>query len=472
MEILTNKGSLILLFNSFLYILLFLPLTFTTYFLLSKHVNFTTAKVFLVLASFFFYAWWNPFYLPLLLLSTVVNYSIAYIIQKNHQNQFRKPHLIIGIIFNLGLLGYFKYANFFVDNINVILHSSFTLKEIILPLGISFFTFTQIAFLVDVYKSKAENYGLLNYCLFVSYFPHLLAGPIIHHAQMMPQFANKENALINYKNIYFGLILFIIGLTKKVAIADTFAIFANDGYTHVDNLNFTTAWITSLAYTFQIYFDFSGYTDMAIGASKLFNIDLPINFNSPYQSLNIREFWHRWHITLSQFLRDYLYIPLGGNRVSESKMYRNLVLTFVLGGFWHGAGWTFILWGLCHGTALSIERWIGKFNIQLPKWLAWFITFNFINITWIFFRADSIQQALQILTNMINILDVTRVNLFVILLFLSGMYISLKIPNSYQIIEKPITARLVYLPIVATFMLLSIILMEIGNSHEFIYFRF
>ncbi|MBA3661941.1 MAG: MBOAT family protein [Gammaproteobacteria bacterium] len=460
-----------MLFNSFFYILIFLPGASLSYFLLANCVSFNAAKIFLVLASFLFYGWWNPIYLPLLILSILINYIIAHTIQSQDAPLTRKYFLVLGVLFNLGLLSYFKYTNFFVDNINIATNSHLFVSQIILPLGISFFTFTQIAFLVDFYRDKGKKYSVIDYCLFVSYFPHLLAGPIIHHAQMMPQFSNPENGKINYQNIYFGLALFIIGLTKKVVLADTFALFANDGYSHVNDLNCMTAWITSLAYTFQIYFDFSGYTDMAIGASKLFNITLPRNFNSPYQALSIRDFWHRWHITLSHFLRDYLYIPLGGNRVSEIKINRNLILTFVLGGFWHGAGWTFIWWGLLHGLALSLQRLFGKLNFQLPNLLSWLITFNFINITWVFFRSATMQEATHILSTMLSFTGASF-NPLVIILFGFAFTLILWMPNSSKIIAKPVADRMIFLPGLAGLMLLSIILMEMSNSHEFIYFKF
>lgn len=461
-----------MLFNSFLYIFLFLPIVVSVYFMLSQNIHYSCAKIFLAIASLFFYGWWNPAYLPLLGLSILINYIIAHSLQITNKKYIKKIFLVSGIIFNLALLGYFKYANFFVDNINYALNSHVELNEITLPLGISFFSFTQIAFLINIYRNSAKRYGIVDYCLFVTYFPHLLAGPIIHHAQIIPQFSQKDNGIINYKNIYFGLLLFFIGLAKKVLLADTFAVLANNGYAHAATLDFTTAWVTSLAYTFQIYFDFSGYTDMAIGTSKLFNIELPINFNSPYQSLSIRDFWRRWHITLSHFLRDYLYIPLGGNKVSEINIYRNLLLTFILGGFWHGAGWTFILWGSLHGTALSIQRLFEKLNIALPKLIAWFITFNFINITWVFFRATSAQEALTVLSSMFSVTNVMPVNPVIIILLAIAALLSLLVPNSYKIIGSKISDSLILIPASSMLILLAIIVLEMGNSHEFIYFKF
>lgn len=461
-----------MLFNSFFYILLFLPCVLFGYYTLSKYLNYTAAKLLVVFASLFFYGWWNPRYLKLLALTITVNFCFGFLLQLEYKRSIRQFLLISGVVFNLGLLMYFKYTNFFIDNLNNSLNTHIVISNIILPLGISFFTFTQIAFIVDVFKNKVKEVTFLNYVLFVSYFPHLLAGPIIHHAQMMPQFSDQRNGIINYQNIYFGLILFIIGLIKKVAIADTLAIFVNQGYSHTDSLTFTTAWITSFAYTFQIYFDFSGYTDMAIGASRLFNIELPKNFNSPYKATSIRDFWHRWHITLSNFLRDYLYIPLGGNRVSELNIYRNLILTFTLGGFWHGAGWSYICWGLAHGIALSVHRFFSTLNIRLPSLFAWFITFNFVNLSWIFFRSQSLTQAMQMFTKMFSISDISVANPFQLLLLVTALLITALTPNSEKIADSRIAVKAWFIPLISSLLVISFILMEISNSHEFIYFQF
>jgi len=315
--------------------------------------------------------------------------------------------LIIGICFNLGLLSYFKYADFFTSNINYVTGDHLKLLNIALPLGISFFTFTQIAYLVDAYKSKVREYSFVNYFLFVTFFPHLLAGPIIHHKEMMPQFEDLKNKALNYSNLNAGIFLFLLGLFKKVVIADYLAVYANAGFDTTELLSFFEAWISSLSYTLQLYFDFSGYTDMALGSALMFNIKLPINFNSPYKSINIQEFWRRWHITLSRFMRDYVYIPLGGNQVSEPKIIYNLLLTFLIGGLWHGAGWTFIFWGFLHGLAIIIHRLWKTLNVAMPKALAWFITFNFVNIAWIFFRAKSWESAMNVLSGMAGINGIT-----------------------------------------------------------------
>lgn len=460
-----------MLFNSFYYILLFLPLVFTAYFTLSAcHPK--LGKVCLVIASFFFYGWWNTTYLKLLAASILINYLFAWLMQKNSHALTRKCLLTAGILFNIGLLAYYKYAHFFIDNTNALLNTHLALKEIILPLGISFFTFTQTAFLVDTYRKETPSYGLLNYTLFVSYFPHLLAGPIIHHAHVMPQFDDKKNAKLNYSNIYFGLLLFVIGLTKKVVIADTFAIFANQGFSHVNELQFTTAWLTSLAYTFQLYFDFSGYTDMAIGASRLFNIHLPLNFNSPYKAKNIQDFWRRWHITLSQFLRDYIYIPLGGNRVSHVRAYANLLITFIIGGFWHGAGWTYIMWGGLHGLALCVHKLAKQLHITLPSTLAWLLTFLFVNLAWVFFRAETVNDAIHIITCMLTVTGITLVNPLPFLLLMLAVPLATFAPNAQNISESSLAQKLGFIPVLSLLFLASILAMEISSSHAFIYFQF
>lgn len=346
--------------------------------------------------------------MPLLLGSILVNFYTGTAIAQRERERERvtaspKALLVFGISFNLLLLGFFKYTDFLLDNFNGIFGADIPLPHIVLPIGISFFTFTQIAYLVDSYRKEASEYDLIRYVLFVSYFPHLLAGPILHHKEMMPQFANRWNMAIRWRNIALGLFIFSIGLFKKVVIADTFAVWANAGFDSTASLNLIEAWATSLSYTFQLYFDFSGYTDMAIGMSLLFNIRLPINFNSPYKALSIQDFWRRWHMTLSRFLRDYLYIPLGGNRKGKFRTYNNLIITFLLGGLWHGAGWTFVFWGLLHGVALAIHRAWSELGFKMNKILAWFITFNFINITWVFFRAKEFDDAIRILKAMFSL---------------------------------------------------------------------
>lgn len=420
-----------MLFNSYEFIFLFLPVTFFVYFWLNKKRLTQASKAWMVFASLFFYSWWNVIYLPLILGSILFNFTVGSTITKMENSTSvkrgfsRKGLLSFGILSNIALLAYFKYMDFFITNANTLLGTHWDLMHIILPLGISFFTFTQIAYLVDAYRNEVKEMDYLNYTLFVTFFPHLLAGPILHHKEMMPQFDSLKSKVINHKNIAAGLFLFSIGLFKKVVIADTFAQWANAGFDTAQTLNLIEAWATSLSYTFQLYFDFSGYTDMALGVALLFNIKLPINFNSPYKALDIQDFWRRWHITLSRFLRDYIYIPLGGNRNGELRTYSNLFTVFLVGGLWHGASWMFVIWGALHGSAIVIHRAWKSLGLSLNKYLAWFITFNFINITWIFFRAKDWDAAMKVLGGMLGISGIKlhhNLNVFPLNTFNSVVY--------------------------------------------------
>ena len=403
-----------MLFSSWQFILIFLPITWGLYFWLNHQRLILAGKVVLVLASLFFYAYWDVRYLPLMLISILFNFGVGTILVREYRkeallntdakkNHYRKLFLGLGISANLVLLGYYKYSHFFISNLNTHFATSYTLPTIILPLAISFFTFTQIVYLVDSYRGQTAKYDLLNYALFVTFFPHLIAGPIVQHQQIMPQFYSRWTLSWRASNVIKGLLIFSIGLFKKVVIADLFAIYSDAGFDGNGPIDFFTAWATSLSYTFQLYFDFSGYCDMAIGAALLFNIWLPINFNSPYRALSIQDFWRRWHITLSHFLRDYLYIRMGGNRHSQVHTYFILLITFVLGGLWHGASWMFVLWGALHGVGLVVHRIWQQYHRPLPKILAWILTFAFVNVTWVFFRAKTGVDALRILNGMVDI---------------------------------------------------------------------
>ena len=392
-----------MLFNSYIFIFIFLPITFIFYFYLNHKRLTEASKGLLVFSSLFFYSWWNIAYLPIILSSMLFNYLLGNTLANSSSKFSKKSTLIFGIILNISLLGYFKYADFLIENINFSFGSNVGLLNLALPLAISFFTFQQISYLVDSYRKETKEYDFLNYALFVTFFPQLIAGPIVHHKEMMPQFARARNKIINYNHIAMGLFIFSMGLFKKVIIADTFATWATTGFDVATTLNLFEAWATSLSYTFQLYFDFSGYTDMAIGAALLFNIKLPINFNSPYKARDIQDFWRRWHITLSRFLRDYIYIPLGGNRKGSLQTYTNLMATFIIGGIWHGAGWTFVFWGFLHGLALVIHRAWSHLGFKIWGWLAWLITFNFLNITWVFFRAKEWDDAIRVLSSMFSL---------------------------------------------------------------------
>jgi alginate O-acetyltransferase complex protein AlgI len=389
-------------FNSHLYLLIFLPVTLIVHLSLSRYGLTRASKSWLVLASLFFYGWSQPAHLYLLLGSVLLNFIIWSVLLRLGPDATgdRKIVFILGIALNISLLGYFKYADFFIINVNQLFHANYSLLNLAFPLAISFFTFNQISYLTDAYRGKVKKTGLLNYSLFVTFFPYLLSGPIVRYSELVPQLEGVRDRSADYKNLCLGLFLLSIGLFKKICIADEFAQWATGAFDVPIRLNFLYAWAASLSYTFQIYFDFSGYTDMAIGAALMFNIRLPVNFNSPYKALDIQDFWRRWHITLSRFLRDYIYIPLGGNRVREGRLLMNLMITFLIGGIWHGAGWTFVIWGLLHGLATVVHRLWKLANIRLPRAVAWFITFNFVNIAWVFFRARKWDDAMRVLSGM------------------------------------------------------------------------
>lgn len=401
-----------MIFSSSEFILLYLPIVFFVYFFLNKNRLVSLGKIWLVVASLFFYGYWSVAYLPLLLGSIVFNYAVGVVVSPHSKlmkgGRQKKVALTAGVVINLALLGYYKYANFFIENFNELTSGSVTLQHIILPLGISFYTFTQIAFLVDSYKGAAKEYDFINYALFVTFFPHLIAGPILHHKEMMSQFKSRWTLFVRHRNIVMGFFIFSIGLFKKVILADTFSVWADAGFAAGAAHDFYSAWATSLSYTLQLYFDFSGYCDMAIGAALLFNVWLPVNFNSPYKAFDIQDFWRRWHMTLSRYLRDYLYIPLGGNRSSTVRTCINLMLTFVLGGLWHGASWMFVMWGALHGGALVIHRLWKQYGGNMPNVAAWIVTFMFVNITWVFFRATSMSDATNIIYNMFNLSTVSH----------------------------------------------------------------
>ncbi|NOQ76730.1 MAG: MBOAT family protein [Methylococcaceae bacterium] len=389
-----------MLFNSLEFIFLFLPITWFGFYYLKDNLSLG----WLVLCSLFFYAYWNPSYLTIILASVFFNYWVG---NSLHKVTFKKPLLIFGITVNLFFLGYYKYSLFLASNLNYLFDTNFHLNSIILPLAISFFTFQQIAYLVDAYRGEAE-YKFLHYSLFVIFFPQLIAGPIVHHKEIIPQFNQKYKDYS--KHITIGLTIFFIGLFKKVVIADNLSVDANLVFSAAENgylVTFFEAWQGSLSYTLQLYFDFSGYADMAIGSARLFGIKLPDNFNSPYKSKNIIDFWRRWHMTLSRFLRDYIYIPLGGNRKGNTKKQLFIMITMVIGGLWHGANWTFVLWGTLHGSYLVINHlWQqihNKYYIKLKLFPQWFtsiishtITLIAVIYAWVFFRAESIDCALNI----------------------------------------------------------------------------
>jgi alginate O-acetyltransferase complex protein AlgI len=381
----------ILLFNSYVFILLFFPIVLIGYFTLLKLKQKTLAKLFIILASVYFYSFWSIKFLPILLLSISVNYVVANFINKD--TKWKRLFLVLGILFNVSLLGYFKYVDFFITNVNTLFQSQFPLLYIALPLGISFITFQKIAYLVESYRGETKGYSFIDFLFFVTFFPQLIAGPITYHSELMAQLKKPEKYHINFNNMSSGLYIFAIGLFKKVIIADTFAVWATEGYSNIEALSLVDSWIATLSYTFQLYFDFSGYCDMAIGIALFFNFVLPVNFNSPYKALNIQDFWRRWHITLNRFFTQYVYFPLGGSRVGPVRTYVNIFIIFFISGFWHGAGWTFVIWGIMHGVASIVYRAWSQLGLRLPKVIAWFVTFLFVHLAWVYFRAPDVASA-------------------------------------------------------------------------------
>jgi len=497
-----------MLFNSYEFIFAFLPVTLVVFFVLGRS-SARLAVAWLALASIFFYGWWNPKFVALLLASAVANYGFGYFIARHAMQRRGKSMLTFAVVANLILLGVFKYANFFLSTMDEVLGTQSVSVVIILPLGISFFTFTQIAFLVDSYRGIAKEYKFVPYLLFVSYFPHLIAGPILHHKQMMPQFSTSSIYRPSGANFALGLSLFTIGLAKKVLLADYLAVHATTVFGIANSgvpVPLVAAWVGALAFTFQLYFDFSGYSDMAVGLSKLFGIDLPINFNSPYKAANIIDFWRRWHMTLSQFLRDYLYISLGGNRAGNSRRYVNMMVTMLLGGLWHGANWTFVIWGGYHGALLCLNYlfrhvsqkflWFGAPPFPLSRHLGIVLTFFAVAIGWVIFRTDTLAAARNMWGGMSGMhgvwapasievasIDLARASPLLLVSFLVCWFA----PNSTEIIMKLGKAlgriqdsRWVrFEPAIQAFCLgflagavCAVALMGLGQPSEFLYFQF
>lgn len=384
-----------MIFSSYIFIFVFLPVVLLIYFGISRFVSRKVQHLFLIGASLVFYGYAHTSYVILILTSVMVNYILSTGVENIKNKLLRKTSFILGVLFNIGLLGYYKYTNFFIENVNVVFDTSFTLKHIILPIGISFFTFQQIAFLISVWKKEQQVPGIVDYTLFITFFPQLVAGPIVFSQDVMSQYQNDKNRFFNLQNFNPGLFLFIIGLFKKCVIADSLNIFVNNGYTDpgIAYLSFGQAWVVSLSYTLQIFFDFSGYSDMAIGLGRMMNINLPVNFYSPYKSKSITEFWKRWHITLGRSLAVLIYFPLGGNRKGMARTCFNLFIVFLVSGIWHGAAWTFIIWGIMHGVVRIVEKLFDKQISKVPSFIRIFFTFMFVNIAWVLFRAPNMHFA-------------------------------------------------------------------------------
>lgn len=395
-----------MLFNSYLFIFLFLPVALLGYYGLNYFKMFRMSNVFLIGMSLWFYGYYNKNYIVIICGSIVINYLLAKGMERLCQKQYaQRLIMVLGICFNVGVIFYFKYFNFCLENANHIFGSSFEIHDIVLPLGISFYTFQQISYLVDASKGETKDYTFIEYVLFVTFFPQLIAGPIVTHSEMIPQFRSRERRCFHPGSFSKGMYIFALGLFKKVIIADTFGKAVAYGYGTVGSLSSMEAFIVSLSYTFQLFFDFSGYCDMAAGIGFMFHIELPVNFNSPYKSTSILEFWTRWHMTLTRFLRTYIYIPLGGNRKGAVRTYLNIMIVYLVSGIWHGANWTFILWGGVYGFLNCLNRLLKKPWEKLGKITQWGITFSVVNVLWIFFRADNIAEAIQFIKTMCSLSD-------------------------------------------------------------------
>ncbi len=425
-----------MLFNSYAFLLAFLPVTLFGYFAFGR-LGRTAGAAWLAACSLFFYAGWDYRYILLLMGSIVGNYVAGSRIARNAGKRQGKQLLVIAVVANLILLAYYKYADFFLGNLALVLGTEVPVLGIVLPIGISFFTFTQIAFLADAYAGKVNEYRFVYYVLFVTYFPHLIAGPVLHHKEMMPQFDEERNYRPQLPDLAIGATIFSIGLAKKVLIADNLAGYASPVFAaNAPSPDVLLGWGAALAYSFQLYFDFSGYSDMAIGLSRLFGVKLPLNFESPYKASNISEFWRRWHMTLSRFLRDYLYIPLGGNRHGPLRRNLNLLTTMVLGGLWHGAGWGFVIWGALHGLSLVINHaWQGlraRAPVSLPNGLtrpmAVALTFFVVVVGWVYFRSPDLATAHRVLGGMFGLQGIALPDgLMARLPFLEGVFNALSI---------------------------------------------
>ena len=398
-----------MLFNSYIFVLVFLPLCMIGYFGCSHFGKGTYGQVFLLGMSLWFYGYFHVEYLFIIVFSILCNYGFYVLLGRSSGSGRRKRLLAGALVLDVGILFYYKYFNFFLENVNGIFGRNFALTSILLPLGISFFTFQQLSFVIDAYKGEVPAYRFLDYACFVTYFPQLIAGPIVTHDELIPQFMDEERKRFRWDNFVRGIYLFVLGLSKKVLIADTFGNGVNWGFANIGELDSTNGFLVMLFYTIQIYFDFSGYCDMAVGLGRMMNLELPLNFHSPYRAASITEFWDRWHMTLTRFFTRYVYIPLGGSRKGTVRTCRNVMLVFLVSGLWHGADWTFVLWGACHGVCSVLTRLCKGTLERIPQAVRWLGTFLFLNVTWVLFRADSIGDAARLLGKLLE-LDFGPVN--------------------------------------------------------------
>lgn len=380
-----------MLFQSYSFIFVFLPLVLLGWWQLNHYHWHRVALVFLLACSLFFYGYFNVAFLPVLMCSILANYAFGHLIAR--RSCMKRLWLLLALLLNIGSLVYFKYTNFFIANINTLFQSSIGFISILLPIGISFFTFQQIAYLIDVYRGEVPEYHLYEYALFVSFFPCVMSGPIALHNEVIPQLRDARNKVFSAELFACGIVSFSQGIAKKVLLADAFGAAADWGFASVNSINSTTAFVVTLSYTFQLYFDFSGYTDMARGVGLMLGLRLPQNFAGPYKALTIGQFWKCWHMTMTRFFTRYLYIPLGGSRNGTLPTCLNILIVFLLSGLWHGANWTFVIWGALHGSAMVADRLWGKHMDKLHPALSWGLTFGFVNLCWVFFRAESVSMA-------------------------------------------------------------------------------
>ncbi len=477
-----------MVFSTYIFVFVFLPIVLLLYFGMSRFVSRKVQHCFIILASLVFYGYNNISYVPLILTSVFVNYALATSIERSQKAIYRKLFFVGGILFNIGLLGYYKYYDFFLENINIAFDTHFVLKGILIPLGISYYTFQQIVFLISVKNREEKVPDIVDYTLFITFFPQLVAGPIVFSQDVMAQYQNDKNRFFNIDNFSKGLFIFVIGLFKKAVIADTLVIFTDNAAYNPEGLSFGAAWVGSLAYTFRLFFDFSGYSDMAIGLGKMMNIDLPVNFYSPYKSKSITEFWKRWHITLGRSLFRIVYIPLGGNRKGLTRTCINLFIVFFVSGIWHGAAWTFVIWGIMHGVVRVFEKLTEKQLDRIPDLIRIFFTFIFVNAAWVLFSSSTMEVALTILQKMfipdaiafdgIGILaynstlaypDILRI-IFVVSVLLFAAFLSFFVPkNSIDLYNefKPKKRNAI-----AIAFLFSIAVIHFSKVSSFIYFNF
>ena len=474
-----------MIFSSYSFIFLFLPVTFAVYSILRKYKAYEFSKLWLVLASFYFYAQGSRKFFPFFVGTVVFNYYIGMLMIKYGQKKtiISKLLLAAGLIENLGLLAYYKYSNFFIENVNRIAGSKISLLHLALPIGISFFTFQIVAFLADCYKGEARKYSFIDFLVFITYFPHLIVGPIVHHNDIITQLEDKNTFIFDPEGFMKGIFLFSAGCAKKILIADPLISFAQGFYSGTGQGGFFEAWTAVLAYTFAYYFDFSGYGDMAVGLGQMFNIKLPFNFESPYKARNFGDFWRRWNITLSSFLNDYVFklIYRFGDRAP--KLFFAVLVTFIASGIWHGAGWHYIFWGVVNGIFVCMSYVMILNSKELPFPIAWALTFAGSILTRVLFDSINMTQAIQVYKSMFNVkaafsdtgaflsngIHFVSGNIITVLLIMISAFICFGFKNTREISEK-FTPSLKYAAFAA--ILLTLSMFRMSSVSNFLYFQF